>query len=69
MSVADSLRAEQAEHLKRLDVNARLELAFELGRRDAALYAAAHAVTLEEARRRLRAQRRAGRVHSACAGE
>jgi hypothetical protein len=64
MSIADSLRAEQAERLKRLDATARVELAFSLGRRDIALYAAAHAVTEDEARLKLRAQRSIGRVHS-----
>ena len=68
MSVADSLRAEQAERLRRLDVTARVELAFALGRRDLALYAATHAVTEAEARIRLRARRRTGRVHSTSAG-
>ncbi|HKU39345.1 MAG TPA: hypothetical protein VJR89_14385 [Polyangiales bacterium] len=53
MSIADALRAEQIERLKRLDVDARVELAFALGRRDVALYAAAHAVTEAEARRTL----------------
>lgn len=68
MSVADILRAEQAERLRRMDATARMELAFALGRRDIALYAAAHAVAEDEARRRLRAQRKTGRVHSASAG-
>lgn len=69
MSIADTLRAEQAERLKRMDVNARLELAFALGRRDIALYAAAQGVTVAEARRRLSAQRKVGRVRSSSAGE
>jgi hypothetical protein len=69
MSIADTLRAEQAERLKRLDANARVELAFALGRRDIALYAAMHSVTADEARRRLSAQRETGRVHSSSASK
>lgn len=69
MSVADSLREEQAERVRQLDPSARVELAFALGRRDLELYAAANGVTLQEARRRLRAQRKTGRVHSVSAGE
>lgn len=69
MSIADSLRAEQAEHVRRLEPSARVELAFALGRRDLELYAAANAVSKEEARRKLRAQRRVGRIHSSSAGE
>jgi hypothetical protein len=64
MSIADTLRAEQADQLRQLDATARIELAFALGRRDIALYAAAHSVTPEEARLKLRAQRSTGRVHS-----
>lgn len=69
MSIADKLRAEQAERLKQLDVTARVELAFALGSRDIALYAAAHAVSTDEARLRLRNQRKTGRVPSRSAGE
>jgi hypothetical protein len=69
MSIADALRLEQAERLRQLDVTARIELAFALGRRDIALYAAARSVTPEEARLKLRAQRKTGRVHSASAAE
>ena len=69
MSIADRLRAEQAERLKQLDAAARVELAFALGRRDIALYAATHAVSAEEARRRLSAQRRVGRIHSESVAE
>jgi hypothetical protein len=67
MSIADSLRAEQAERLRQLDVTARVELAFALGRRDLALYMATHAVSADEARIKLRAQRKTGRVHSSSA--
>jgi hypothetical protein len=67
MSVADKLRFEQAERLRHLDVDARIELAFALGRRDIALYSAAQGLTENEARRRLRAQRKAGRARSASA--
>jgi hypothetical protein len=69
MSIADKLRVEQAERLRQLGATARVELAFALGRRDIALYAAAHAVTADEARVRLRNQRKSGRVHSFSAGE
>ena len=69
MSIADKLRVEQAERLSRLDATARIELAFALGRRDVALYAAAHAVTADEARVRFRNQRKTGRVLSRSAGE
>lgn len=69
MSIADELRAEQAERLRHLSASDRVELAFALGRRDVALYAAAHAVTADEARLKLRIQRRIGRVYSASAGE
>jgi hypothetical protein len=69
MSIADKLRGEQAERLRRLGTTARVELAFALGRRDIELYAAAHAVTADEARLRLRSQRKTGRVLSTCAGE
>ena len=69
MSIADKLRVEQTERLKQLGVTDRIELAFALGRRDIALYAAAHAVTEDEARVRLRKQRKNGRVHSLSADE
>jgi hypothetical protein len=69
MSIADELRVEQADRLKQLGATDRVELALALGRRDIALYAAAHAVTAGEARVRLRNQRRHGRVHSLSAGE
>jgi hypothetical protein len=67
MSIADKLRLEQAERLRRLDATARVELAFTLGRRDIALYSAAHAVTADEARLRLGNQRKTGRAQSRCA--
>lgn len=69
MSIADRLRGEQAERLKQLDPSARVELALSLGRRDVSIYAAANAVSTEEARLRLRSQRKTGRVRSTCAGE
>lgn len=69
MSIADKLRAEQAEQLTLLGVTDRVELAFALGRRDVALYAAAHGVTEDEARVRLRKQRKNRRVHSRSAAE
>jgi hypothetical protein len=69
MSIADRLRVEQAERLRQLSAAARVELALALGRRDILLYAAVHAVTAEEARLRLRSQRKTGRVHSSSAGE
>jgi hypothetical protein len=69
MSIADRLRMEQAERLRQLDTTARIELAFALGRRDISIYAAAHAVPVDEARLRLRTQRKTGRVHSSSAGE
>lgn len=69
VSIADELRLEQAERLRRLEVTARIELAFALGRRDISIYAAANAVTAAEARRKLRAQRQTGRMPSASAGE
>jgi hypothetical protein len=64
MSIADKLRVEQTERLKQLGATDRVELAFALGRRDIALYAAAHGVTEDEARVQLRNQRKHGRVHS-----
>jgi hypothetical protein len=69
MSIADRLRVKQAERLRQLDATARIELALALGRRDIALYAAAHSMTLEEARLKPRAQRKLGRVRSSSAGE
>jgi hypothetical protein len=69
MSVADTLRAELAAKLKLLSPEERVALALELGRRDVALYAATHALSPDEARRRFRAQRRAGRVPSRCTEE
>jgi hypothetical protein len=69
MSIADTLRVEQAERLKRFDTTTRIELAFALGRRDIALYAAARNVSPAEARLKLRAQRKSGRVHSTSASE
>jgi hypothetical protein len=68
MSIADRLRVEQAERLRQLDATARVELAFALGRRDISIYAAVHAVNTDEARLRLRSQRKTGRVHSSSAG-
>lgn len=69
MAIADRLRQEQAERLRHLGTTDRVELAFALGRRDVALYAAAHAVSADEARARLRRQRKTGRVPSCSDGE
>ncbi|MFZ5481642.1 MAG: hypothetical protein ACOZNI_33070 [Myxococcota bacterium] len=45
----------------------RIALALRLGERDARVYAEAHGVSMEEARRVLRENRRRGRTPSRCA--
>jgi hypothetical protein len=67
MSIASAVRAEQFEALKRLTVEERIKLAFELGRRDLALFAAAQSLSVTEARHRLKSQRKTGRWKSASA--
>ncbi|HEX7481320.1 MAG TPA: hypothetical protein VF331_26190 [Polyangiales bacterium] len=67
MSVADTLRLEQRAAVQPMSPEARILLAFRLGQRDVALYAAAHGVSPVEARRALAKQRGTGRVRSVSA--
>jgi hypothetical protein len=67
MSVADQLRREQQAAVANLTVAQRIQQAFDLGKRDLALYAATHALDLTTARNILTKQRKAGRVTSGCA--
>lgn len=60
-SVADSLAAETDAAALDLSPGERIALALRLGERDARLYAAANSVTVEEARRILSRNSRAGR--------
>lgn len=65
-SVADVLRDETRRRISALTATERIELALALGARDVELYAATCGLDREEARRRLRAGRRLGRIPSRC---
>lgn len=66
-SVADQLRRDTQGRILDLPVMARIELSLQLGDDDVALYAAHAHLDLDEARRRLRAQRAHGRTISRAA--
>lgn len=68
-SVADDLRAELDQRVRELPLERRIELAFELGKRDLALLQAAQGVDRATALRIIRQQRQAGRRHSKCMRE
>lgn len=68
-SVAAQLRQETSAEDLTLSPAARLERALALGEADAALYAAAHGLDLETARRTLSGRRALGRRTSGCAAE
>jgi mevalonate pyrophosphate decarboxylase len=68
-SIAGRLRREELERLLALSPSERIEIALGLGDSDAALFAAARAIPVEEARRLLRLQRQDGRRLSRCARE
>ena len=63
-SVADRLRDESRQRVLAMSPAQRMELALRLGDEDARLYAAANAVSDEEARMLLARRRRAGRQPS-----
>ena len=63
-AVADQLRRDTHACALALPVMARIELSLQLGDDDVALYAAHAQLDLDEARRRLRAQRVLGRTIS-----
>jgi len=67
-SIADDLRRETVERVKALAPAERIRLAIRLAERDAASYARARGLSLDEAREALARQRRRGRRPSACAG-
>jgi hypothetical protein len=68
-SVLDDLRRESREADLRMTPAERVALAFRLGRRDLALFAAAEGLSLGEARRRLERARQAGRRRCRCIEE
>jgi hypothetical protein len=65
-SVADVLRQRTREDARRLTPGERIALALSLGDGDARLFAAARGVSVDEARRLLRARRQHGRRRSSC---
>jgi hypothetical protein len=68
-SVADELREEQLRELLAKSPGERIELARKLGEEGLQFSAAMQGITREEAIRRIRQQRRAGRLHSRCMDE
>ncbi|MEO8678740.1 MAG: hypothetical protein ABI665_06825 [Vicinamibacterales bacterium] len=66
-SVADNLRADLQVKVASMSTGERVALMFELGRRDTATYAAANGVSEQEAARRIRFSRHAGRRPSVAA--
>lgn len=60
-TVADQLREDSRERLRRMTPAARLAESLRLGQEAIAAYAAAHGLELEEARRRLERASQAGR--------
>jgi endonuclease V-like protein UPF0215 family len=67
-SVNDELVEADAAAKSRLTPEERFALALQLGERDAQVYAAAHGVTIEEARAVLKRNRGLGRTPSKCNG-
>lgn len=65
-SVADELRREQLEKVQTLSADERLLLAFDLGETALEMYMGAQGLDREEAIRRLKRQRQAGRRPSKC---
>lgn len=63
-SVLDDLRRETNAAVLQMTPGARLALAFALGDDDLELFASAHGLTRDDARRQLRANRGAGRAPS-----
>jgi hypothetical protein len=68
-SVADELREEQLRELLARSPGERIELARNLGEEGLRFSVATQGITREEAIRRIRHQRRAGRVRSGCMDE
>jgi hypothetical protein len=68
-SVADRLREEQREELRRMTVSERLALAFCLAEDDASLFAAARGIDRARAAATLARARRRGRRLSRCLDE
>lgn len=68
-SVADDLRDELREEIKRLSVGERLELAFRLGEESLELFRQANGLDRETAIRLLERRRQAGRAPSKCMSE
>lgn len=65
--VADSVRDATREASRSLSAEERILLSLRLGDSDASILAGARGISLEEARRIIRAQRQAGRRPSRCA--
>ncbi len=65
-SVADELKQQQQRELMAMTPAARIEMAIALSNEGLDFFAATHGISLEEARRRIRKQRRAGRTPSRC---
>lgn len=68
-SVADDLRNELREEMKRLSVEERLELALRLGEEGLELFRQANGLDRETAIRLLQRRRQAGRAPSKCMSE
>lgn len=68
-SVADELRREQREYIRSLTPMQRIALLEDICERDLAFFMAGQKVSREEAIRRIRATRRAGRRRSHCMEE
>ncbi|HEV8231956.1 MAG TPA: hypothetical protein VGQ75_06385 [Thermoanaerobaculia bacterium] len=68
-SVADRLREEQREELRRMTVSERLALAFRLGEDDVSFFAAARGIDRARAAATLARTRRRGRRLSRCLDE
>jgi hypothetical protein len=65
--LADYLREQAADDVRRMEPAARVELALRLGDDDLALYCAAAGIDLDEGRKRVMRQRQSGRRPSASA--
>ena len=68
-SVVDALKAEDRERVLAMTPAERVALALARGKRDREIFAAAHGVTTEDARRIFERQRQTGRRPSRCTHE
>ena len=68
-SVADDLREEQQREMQELTPDQRVQLAMRLGEEALQFFMATNHLTRDEAERRIRKQRRAGRNPSRCMSE